>query len=54
MCHMSGVTCQVSGVMCHLFFFILFLQVPELVGEGLLSPGATPLVNRPGVAGAVL
>ena len=44
---MSGVRCQVSHVMCHIYIFILFFyKVVGLVGgglvEGLSSTGPTP------------
>ena len=49
-CHMSGVTCHVSGVKCNYYIYIFFWKVVECV----LSMGPPHVVNRPGVAGAVL
>ena len=43
MYHISGVTCQVSGVICNYYNFFLVKVV-----EGLLSTGPTPLIQNPG------
>ena len=40
-CHVFSVTCQVSGVMCNIFF--LFYNVVELVGGGSVINGTFPV-----------
>ena len=53
---MSRVTCHMSHVTCHVSHVTFFLdKVMKLIGEGSVIKGGLPrLVNRPGVAGAVL
>ena len=49
--HMSGVTCQVSGVMCHIFFG---QSGGARCWRFCYQRGLPRLVNRPAVAGALL
>ena len=43
MCHMSGVTCQVSDVRCQVSHAIFFDKVAELVGGGSVINEAYPV-----------
>ena len=44
-CHVSRVMCHVSRVTCHMshvFFFVFFDKLVELIGGGSVINGATP------------